>query len=180
MAEGKVKLDFEAEQTLDEKDVEKMIQYLNKNTGYKVVTDDEFKMLSSKHSSPKTEVKFEKDEGAPPRPPPPNFPFELSRIPPATPARNLSSSVVNSTLSNWQRPRIPTFSGDLKGETSFDVWKFEVKCIVREGNYSNTVVLQSIRNSFKGQARNLLLRLQQRSFTTEILYGKAGSKPNSC
>ena len=33
---------------------------------------------------------------------------------------------------------------------------FEVKCVLREGNYSDSVVLQSVRGSLKGKARSLL------------------------
>ena len=165
MAE-KSELEIKTENELDEKDVQKMIKYLTEHTKYRVVTDDEFNLKFHIHSSPKqTSVQ---DENAPPRPPPPSCNFELSKIPPATPVRTFSSSAISGNLSNWQRPRLPTFSGDQKGETTFDVWKFEVKCIVREGNYSNTVLLQSIRSSLKGQARSLLLTLPETATPNQI------------
>jgi hypothetical protein len=50
------------------------------------------------------------------------------------------SNIQSSTV---QRPRIPTFSGDQKGETTFKVWKLEVKCIIREGDYSDVVGILS-------------------------------------
>jgi hypothetical protein len=51
---------------------------------------------------------------------------------------------------------LPIFSGEEKSETSFDVWKLEVKCVLREGNYTGSSVLQAIRGSLKGKARSLL------------------------
>jgi hypothetical protein len=35
---------------------------------------------------------------------------------------------------------LPIFSGEEKSETSFDVWKLEVKCVLREGNYTGSSV----------------------------------------
>jgi hypothetical protein len=49
------------------------------------------------------------------------------------------------------------------------VWKFEVKCIIREGDYSDVVILQSIRSSLKGPARNLLLTLSENAIPWQIL-----------
>ena len=57
------------------------------------------------------------------------------------------------------RPRFPIFSGDDKSDVTFDVWKFEVKCAIREGTCSNALIAQSIRSSLRGKARSLLLTL---------------------
>lgn len=115
-------------------------------------------------------VKVEFDQG-PSRPPPPSkLNLDLSRIPPPAPSRKSSLATAKTLFdalntSNIQstvpRPRIPTFSGDQKGKTTFEVWKVEVKCIIMEGNYSDVVILQSIRTSLKGPARNLLLALSE-------------------
>ncbi|CAC5408195.1 unnamed protein product [Mytilus coruscus] len=51
----------------------------------------------------------------------------------------------------------------------YDVWKFEVECIIREGNYSDTIVLQCIRGSLKGKARSLLLSLPDGATTVQII-----------
>ncbi|VDI00952.1 Hypothetical predicted protein [Mytilus galloprovincialis] len=56
-----------------------------------------------------------------------------------------------------------------KSEVSFDVWKFEVKCIIREGNYTDTILLQCIRGSLKGKARGLLLSLPDGATPTQII-----------
>ena len=57
------------------------------------------------------------------------------------------------------RPRFPIFSGDDKSDVTFDVWRFEVKCAIREGTCSNALIAQSIRSSLRGKARSLLLTL---------------------
>ncbi|XP_063448288.1 uncharacterized protein LOC134727828 [Mytilus trossulus] len=46
---------------------------------------------------------------------------------------------------------------------------FEVKCVLREGNYSDSVVLQSVRGSLKGKARSLLLSLSEHASPQQIL-----------
>ena len=184
MATNKSNLDeTDKVDTKTEDMVERMIKFLNDHTEYKVVTNDEYNSFFQKHSSPKQEVKLENDNPPPPpRPPPPDL--EFSRIPPPTPKRkdkgkgilNVGASHIQSmsgfsqsNIANWQRPRIPVFSGDQKGETTFEVWKFEVKCIVREGNYTETVILQAVRNSLKGQARSLLLTLPENATPNQIV-----------
>ena len=67
------------------------------------------------------------------------------------------------------RPRFPIFSGEPKSETSFDVWKFEVQCAIREGTCSEALILQSIRSSLKGKARSLLLTLPPKAGPNRII-----------
>jgi hypothetical protein len=66
-----------------------------------------------------------------------------------------------SRCNAYQKPKLPIFSGEEKSETSFDVWKLEVKCVLREGDYTGSSVLQAIRGSLKGKARSLLLSLSE-------------------
>jgi hypothetical protein len=54
-------------------------------------------------------------------------------------------------------------------DINISLWKFEVKCIIREGNYLDVVILQSICNSLKGPARNLLLTLSENAIPWQIL-----------
>lgn len=44
-----------------------------------------------------------------------------------------------------------------------------MKCIIREGDYSDVVILQSIRSSLKGPTRNLLLTLSENATSWQIL-----------
>ena len=45
------------------------------------------------------------------------------------------NSPPNNSIS-FSHPKIPVFTGEEKSEISFEVWKFEVKCILKEKNYS--------------------------------------------
>ena len=69
----------------------------------------------------------------------------------------------------YQRPRLPNFSGEPKSETSFDVWKFEAKCLLREHLYPELIIVQCMRNSLKGQARNTLLTLPESATPIHII-----------
>jgi hypothetical protein len=64
---------------------------------------------------------------------------------------------------------LPIFSGEEKSETSFDVWKLEVKCVLREGNYTGSSVLQAIRGSLNGKARSLKLSLSEHATAENII-----------
>ncbi|CAC5391265.1 unnamed protein product [Mytilus coruscus] len=76
---------------------------------------------------------------------------------------------VTGNIPTYQRPRLPIFSGDAKSETSFDVWKFEVKCLLRENLYPELIIVQCMRNSLKNQARNSLLTLPESATPLKIL-----------
>lgn len=56
-----------------------------------------------------------------------------------------------------------------KCETSFDVWKNDVECALRDGACSPNIILQSIRSSLKGKARSLLLTLPTDATPAQIL-----------
>ncbi len=60
-----------------------------------------------------------------------------------------------------QIPRIASFSGDdtSKGDTTYDLWKFEVECLVDGGLYSEAMICQAVRKSLKGQAAGAVKRL---------------------
>ena len=69
-------------------------------------------------------------------------------------------------------PKLPTFSGaeePQKGETSYEVWSLEVKCLQNSGYLPEALLLQAIRNSLKGTARSLLVPLGQDASVSDIL-----------
>ena len=74
-----------------------------------------------------------------------------------------------SSCNAYQKPKLPIFSGEEKSETSFDIWNLEVKCVLREGNYTDSSVLQAIRGSLKGKARSLLLSLSEHATAENII-----------
>lgn len=60
-----------------------------------------------------------------------------------------------------QVPRVATFSGDVssKGDTTFDLWKFEVDCLIKGGIHSEAVLCQAVRKSLRGDAAHTVKRL---------------------
>ena len=57
-------------------------------------------------------------------------------------------------------PKIPTFSGDgSKQDTSYELWKYQVECLLKDKYYSETVVAQSARRSLRGEAGKVAMRL---------------------
>lgn len=47
--------------------------------------------------------------------------------------------------------RISTFTGSSKGETSYELWRYELQCLVSENVYRDDQILQAIRRSVKGE-----------------------------
>ena len=69
-------------------------------------------------------------------------------------------------------PKLPIFSGSeepQKGETSYEVWSFEVKCLQNVADLPEHVLLQSIRTSLRGAARSMLIPLGEHASVTDIL-----------
>jgi len=67
-------------------------------------------------------------------------------------------------------PRIPEFSGEgRKQDVEFDVWKYDVKSLMRSFMYPEHVLLESIRNSLKGKARSVLVHLGEGASPNDIL-----------
>ena len=128
MASNKSSDQDELNDSVSKADIDKMIRFLHAHTDYKVVKDPE-----PRHITPK-EVKF-KTEGS-----------SSTKLPPSPPVRSSSFLLSNalkghslfgdtSSCNAYQKSKLPIFSGEEKSETSFDVWKLEVKCVLREGNY---------------------------------------------
>ena len=79
---------------------------------------------------------------------------------------------------------MPLFTGaeePSKGETSYEVLCLEVKCLQNPATLSERILLQSIRNSLKGSAREIIVSLGEAATVTDILekldgfYGKVSS-----
>ena len=95
---------------------------------------------------------------------------------------------LNQTASNQSSfnsiPKLPTFSGNeepQKGEVTYEVWSFEVRCLRNSQVVSDTVLLQLIRNSLKGNARSVLVPLGEQATVVQVLdklegfYGRVSS-----
>lgn len=163
-AEESVHLKKGEENTLTQQQVKRMIDYLSQHTEYKVLTNDEYQLLkpvaqsfpfvggarpkTTEGTRLKTTFKFEEEEED-------------------EPTNHHQSGVVFD--SSTVRPRFSKFSGEEKCEISFDVWKNDVECALRDGACSPNIILQSIRSSLKGKARSLLLTLPTDATPAQIL-----------
>lgn len=72
-----------------------------------------------------------------------------------------------------QSPRISTFSGDptSKNDAQFDLWKYEVECLLKEGVYSEKTVKEAIRKSLRGNAARIVMRKGTDATCEDILLG---------
>ena len=80
-------------------------------------------------------------------------------------------------------PQLPPFSGEnQKGDVFFEVWKYELHCLIRDAFYPEALILQPVRKSLRGKARDILLTLPRTAKPPVILskfegmYGIVSSK----
>lgn len=89
-----------------------------------------------------------------------------------TQIKRISSCKFYGTGAKTPAPvKLPTFSGEQiqKGEVNFDVWSYEVRCLKTQ--YPESVILQSVRSSLKGTARNMLIPFGETA-TVDIILQK--------
>ena len=182
---------------LSKEEFKRLVQYINEETDYKVVTDTEYdlikgKMGSSSTPNPKGTKVSDTDEDEEDGPPSILIKGKVRSSttakskgttlsdtdeddgPPSPSKESLLKSILNQIEKDISHsihiPKVPPFSGENKsGEVTFDVWKYEVKCIIREGNHRTSVVLQAIRNSLRGKARSLLVTLPDNITPTQMV-----------
>lgn len=79
---------------------------------------------------------------------------------------------VETEVKVGQIPKIPLFSGDPfcpKNETTFVQWRYHVRCLLRENNFTKAAIGQGIRNSLKGEAAGIVRRLGPESDLNQML-----------
>lgn len=68
------------------------------------------------------------------------------------------------------RPKIPNFSGKSdRDATPYDVWNYEVKCILADDLYCPELVAETVRRSLKGEAAKVCVRMGPKASTWEVL-----------
>ena len=135
-----------------------MIEYLATESDYKVVTSDEFGMLKAKKGPLFDDKQKSQDDKGTNKGPAPGM------------TQSGVGTTGHTTTTTPFIPKVPPFSGENKGgEVSFDVWKYEVKCLLREGCYSKPIVQQAMRNSLRGKARSLLVTLPEQASPQAML-----------
>lgn len=73
---------------------------------------------------------------------------------------------------NFNFPKLPIFSGlevPQKGEVTYEVWSLEVKCLRHIQELPEYSLLQSIRNSLRGSARDVIIPLGENATVDQIL-----------
>ena len=67
-------------------------------------------------------------------------------------------------------PRISTFFGEKdKGEASYLQWRYEVRCLIFENQYTEQEILFGVRRSCKGEAANILRRLGTKTDLEKVM-----------
>lgn len=82
-----------------------------------------------------------------------------------------TSSAGTSSSSNMDTRfyKLPNFSGEGgKGDVSFELWKFEVQCLIDAGKHLD-LIGQSIRRSLRGAAANVMMTLGPQATPTQII-----------
>ncbi|XP_062621853.1 uncharacterized protein LOC134283423 [Saccostrea cucullata] len=150
----------------EDNSIEHYINEVNKDPNYKVLTKEEYDVLvnASLKQEQKTSTPFKS---------PGWIPFS-----PMTKLLNTMSDSKNpgnvSMLqgNRYPTPKLPTFSGTdepQKGEVRYEVWNFEVRCLLNSNQYPEHILLQAIRNSLKGLARSMLVSVGDKASIQDIL-----------
>ena len=105
-------------------------------------TPDELQQWLQEHSAAATEEKKgkEEDEGN---------------------GKEKGEGILDTGLAHQQLKLSVTFAGDetVKGTSRYDLWRYEIGCLVKEGVYTEAVIKHVIRCSMKGEAAHILKRL---------------------
>ncbi|VDI62944.1 Hypothetical predicted protein, partial [Mytilus galloprovincialis] len=71
-------------------------------------------------------------------------------------------------LWNAYLPRISAFSGDAKTGTPYDLWRYEVQCLIKTGHTHETITM-AIRRSLRGDASKVPMRLGPEATIDDII-----------
>ena len=66
-------------------------------------------------------------------------------------------------------PKLPSFSGELGKDTDYDVWRYEVDCLVDANSHSLDIVSRAVRQSLKGEAALAAMKLGHGASVADIL-----------
>ena len=161
MAEGGEKVAKEKEERpslLVQEKLKTLESKLDLTSKFKLITKDEYDdLMALKASTPAV------DAGR-------GFSFS-----PVSPITGRSQQGLNQTA-NFQNfsstSKLQTFSGSeepQKGEVTYEVWSFEVKCMRNSKVVPEAILLQIMRNSLKGNARSLLVSLGEEATVSQVL-----------
>ena len=68
-------------------------------------------------------------------------------------------------------PRLSLFTGTpgRKEEATYDLWKYEVNCLLAEGSHGDDAIMEAIRRSLKGEPARLAMRLGPKTTISNLL-----------
>ena len=95
------------------------------------------------------------------------IPFDDQSLPPRPPLPSVYSSNFDRTFSSMKVPKLSEFSGE--GASEFEIWKYDVNCLINEGVYPTHIIREAMRRSLKGVARGVLLHLGESASVIDIL-----------
>lgn len=76
------------------------------------------------------------------------------------PSTHKDTSVTHNVSVNARIPNICSFSGNRSAKNeSFDVWRYEVQCLMVDKQYSHEAIAEAARRSLKGEAAKVVKRL---------------------
>ena len=148
----------------------KLLDEVAKNpSNYKILTADEYDKLQT--STPKFgNIKF--DFKSPGIGQSPRLKMMTDALKGQGQSSQGSTSILLPNMPPVNYPKLPSFSGgdtQQKGEVSYDVWSFEVRCLESSGEYPDHMIMQSMRNSLKGTARSMLVTLGKDATIQDML-----------
>lgn len=86
-------------------------------------------------------------------------------------ARTSPTVRVKEVTKETCRPRLSVFTGTTGKEgTTYDVWRYEVTCLLADGLHSTEAILEAVRRSVKGDPAKILMRLGPRADIHDILH----------
>ena len=89
---------------------------------------------------------------------------------PAKPLDVKPKTTTSTKPSFTQPPKIPNFSGlNRKGETSYDLWRYEVTCLQKEKLYHQDVIIHAVRHSLREEAGRIAMRLGTDASVQQII-----------
>ena len=71
---------------------------------------------------------------------------------------DVDTKTESRSVSNISFPKIPFFSGSSQTDTTYDVWRYEVECLLSE-SYKSEVIHHAIRRSLRGEASRVIMHL---------------------
>ena len=155
------------------KEMEEAVKKVEGNPKYKILTKEEYDILMGgtalRASTPKQPIPTHGPRfSLQPRTP---GALNTSRLRQILTPHNASQSFMAAPTYN--PPKLPFFSGSAepnKGEASYEVWQYEVKCLQKADGLPESVLLHSIRSSLRGAAREHLIPMGEDASVDEILH----------